>query len=126
MLKPDPTVRNETLYIFTVSLLLSVLMQSVFLIAGFWDLTVLWGNLLGLAAAVGNFFLMGITVQSALGKEAKEVQNRMKLSQMFRMLILFLIAVIGYAIPCFHLLAVILPYLFPRFAIALRPLLRKK
>ena len=40
--------------------------------------------------------------------------------------LMFLIAVIGYLIPVFNLLAVIITYIFPRIAIAVRPAFNKK
>lgn len=126
MKKIDSTVLKETANVALVTLIFSVLMQSVFLIAGKWNYTVLLGNLLGGAAAIGNFFLMGLTVQSALGLDAKDAKSRMKLSQMLRTLLLFAVAVIGYAVPVFNLLTVVIPYVFPRIAVALRALSLKK
>lgn len=125
MTKLDPTVKKETGYIFVFSLLCSMLLQAVFLLIGKWDYTVLLGNLLGLIAAVGNFLLLGITVQNALGKEKKEAGDHMKLSQRLRTLMLFAVALIGYLIPVFNIVALVIPYLFPRIAIALRPVLKK-
>ena len=122
MKKVDSTVLKETSYIAALTLVLSLLMQSVFLIAGMWDITVLLGNLLGIVAAVGNFFLMGITVQSALGREEKQIKNLMKLSQMGRMLLLFGVALIGYLVPLFNIIAVVVPFLFPRIAVTVRQL----
>ena len=122
MKKVDSTVLKETSYIAALTLVLSLLMQSVFLVAGMWDITVLLGNLLGIVAAVGNFFLMGITVQSALGREEKQIKNLMKLSQMGRMLLLFGVALIGYLVPLFNIIAVVVPFLFPRIAVTVRQL----
>ena len=122
MKKVDSTVLKESSYIAALTLVLSLLMQSVFLIAGMWDITVLLGNLLGIVAAVGNFFLMGITVQSALGREEKQIKNLMKLSQMGRMLLLFGVALIGYLVPLFNIIAVVVPFLFPRIAVTVRQL----
>lgn len=126
MKKIDRTVLKETGYIFAFTVILSVLMQSVFLIITKWNYTVVLGNLLGIISAVGNFLLMGITVQSALNKEQKEASNLMKLSQMLRLFLLFFIALIGYFVPVFNLIAVVVPYTFPRIAIALRSLFIKK
>ena len=66
MKKTDPTVKKETIYIAVWTVILSVFIHSVFLILKRWDLTVLYGNLLGIFLAVLNFFLLGRTVQSAL------------------------------------------------------------
>ena len=125
MKKFDPAVRAQLLYVAAATLILSVLLQAVFLVIGYWDYTVLLGNLLGIVAAVGNFLLMGLTVQSALDKEAKDAKNFMKLSQTMRVLLLFVIAVVAYVVPVFNVLAAVIPYLFPRFAIAFRPLIKK-
>ena len=125
MKKVDSTVRFETLYIAAFALIFSGLMQSVFLMLQKWDYNVLFGNLLGAFAAVLNFFLMGLTVQSAVLKEEKEAKNLIKLSQGLRFLMLVAFAVIGYTVPVFNVIAVIIPYLFPRIAIAIRPLFFK-
>ena len=58
MLKVDKTVLKETKYIAAVTVILSVLLQAVFLIIHKWNYTVLLGNVLGAAAATGNFFLI--------------------------------------------------------------------
>lgn len=126
MKKVDSTVLKETGYVCLVSLILSILMQSVFLVAGKWNYTVLLGNILGFVAAVGNFFLMGLTVQSSLSLDVKDAKSRMKLSQMLRTLFMFVIAAIGYIVPVFNLLTVVIPYIFPRIAVAIRSLTIKK
>ncbi len=125
MKKIDPTIKKETLYITAFVIIFSVLMQSVFLIIGKWDVEVLFGNILGAAAAVGNFFLMGLTVQASLEKEEKEAKNIIKLSQSARLFLLFGVALAGYLIPVFNIIAVVIPFLFPRIAVMLRPLADK-
>ncbi len=126
MKKIDSIVVKETFYIAAFTLILSALMESIFLVLGKWDFTVLLGNALGFVAAVGNFLLLGITVQNAVLKEEKDAKYLMKLSQTARLFLMFLIAVIGYLIPVFNLLAVIITYIFPRIAIAVRPAFNKK
>lgn len=126
MKKVDSTVIKETKFIGAVTLILSLLLQSVFLILSLWNYTVLLGNILGIIAAVGNFFLLGLSVQSAVQKSEDDAKNTMKLSKTLRFLMLFIIAAIGYVTPIFNTIAVIVPYLFPRIAIALRPILIKE
>lgn len=125
-MKLDKTVLRETIYIFGFACILSLLMEAVFIIAGAWDITVLLGNLLGLIAAVGNFLLMGITVQVSLTKDEKKAKSLVKVSQMGRLFMLLAIALIGHLVPIFNLLAVVITYLFPRIAILFRPLFNKK
>ena len=125
-MKPvDKAVRQMTLYVAGWTLVFSLLMQAVFLVCGWWNLTVLLGNLLGGAAAVGNFFLMGLTVQNAVQKDEKDAKQLMKASQSGRLLLLLGVAVIGAAIPAaFNLWATLLSLFFPRLAVMLRPLFK--
>lgn len=122
-------MRRETIYIALWVIIFSVLMQAVYLIVsfwipGFWNYTVLLGNLLGAAAAVLNFLLMGITVQKALLREEKDAKNLLRMSQTYRMFGLIAVAVIGIAAPCFDMWSVVIPLLFPRVAVAIRPLFK--
>ena len=126
MKKIDKVVVKETIYIAMSTLLMSVLMESVFLILDKWTPAVLFGNILGYIAAVGNFFLMGLTVQNAMTLEGKAQENRIKLSQMGRLFLLFAVAAVGCLVSVFEPLAVLIPYLFPRIAIMFRPLIKKQ
>lgn len=125
MLKLDSAVKRETEYVAVVTLILSALMQSIFLIAGGWDYTVLLGNLFGGGVAVLNFFLMGLTVQTSLGLEEKEARDRVKLSMTLRMLLLALCAALGVLLPCFSVLSTLISLFFVRIAVAVRPLAGK-
>jgi hypothetical protein len=125
MKKIDQVVLKETLYVSACVLIFSALTQAVFLFIGKWDYTVLLGNLLSASAAILNFLLMGIGVQNAVTKDEKEAKNLMKISQLYRSILLLVITVIGVALRCFNTWSVIIPLFFPRIAIMLRPLLDK-
>ena len=125
MAKVDKTVIKETKYISVCILILSALMQAVFLVIRKWDYTVLLGNALSGVFSALNFFLMGLSVQKALGKEEKEAKNTMKVSQAYRNLMLLVVVVIGLVFPAFNRWAVIIPLFFPRIAVSLRPLADK-
>ena len=126
MKKLDATVKKETLFISAITFILCVLMQSVFLISGAWDLKVLYGTLLGFSASVLNFLLMGYTVQTAVLKEEKDAKSLMKLSQTLRFIMLIVIVSLAYLIPIFNIIAVAVPLLFPRIAIIIRQITIKK
>lgn len=121
----DPAVKKETLYILGTSILLSVVMELIFWLAGHMDYTVPLGNLLGVGISVLNFFLMGLTIQKSIGLDEKAASDKLKLSQMLRMLMVIALTAVGVGLPCFHALAVVIPLFFPRIAIAFRPLLDK-
>ncbi len=126
MKKIDSAVRRECVYIAAVTLILSLLMQAVFLIGGWWDYTVLLGNLWGAVIAVGNFLMLAASVTRAVGKEEKEAAEILRASRTTRTFLQFLFALIGVLIPVCHLLAVLIPLFFPRIGIALYPYVLKK
>ena len=126
MAKINATVLRETRYIAVFSLVLSVLMQAVFLIVlRRFDYTVLLGNLYGLAVAVGNFLFMGIGVQKAVEKDEKGAKNVLRFSQTIRFFAVFALMALGVIIPVFDPIAVIIPVFFPRIAIAAMQLRKK-
>ena len=120
--KVDPTVRKETGFIAGFVLVGSLAMEAVYLLLGAWTLPVLLGNLLGAALAVGNFLLMGLTIQKALGKSEEDAKKLMKLSQQLRMLMLLVGCVLSGALACFDLVATLIPLLFPRIGVMIRGL----
>lgn len=116
-MKVEKIVAKETTYIAFWTLVLSVLMQAVFLFLHKWDYTVLLGNLWGGIISVLNFFCMGLFVQKAVSKDAEEAKKIIKLSQSVRMLVLFVLVVIGVLLPCFSAISVVLPLFFSRIGI---------
>lgn len=123
--KIDPTVKRMTVYIAACVLVLSLMMQAVYLVIGAWNVTVLLGNLLGAFAAVLNFFLMGLTIQRSLTFAEEDAKKFIRVSQSLRMLMILVFCAIGAALPCFDLLAVILPQFFPRIGTMLWPRFEK-
>ena len=125
MAKINPTVKSETLYIGCWVTILSVILQAVFLILGKWDYTVLLGNLLADVLSIGNFLLLGLTVQRAVEKEQDEAKTMMKLSLTLRNVLLFVVIVVGIVLPWFNTWAVLIPVFFPRIAMLFRGCFKK-
>ena len=150
-MKVQPAVQAETKKMALGVGVLTVLMIAVFLVIRQFDYTVVLGALLGFAAAVGNFFLMALTVQKVTGNmpvlpkneeeteetedeekeqplsdEARQAGKQMQLSFLLRMLMLGGVAALAVTAPIFHPWAALLPMLFPRVVIALRSLFEKK
>ena len=110
----DPIIKRDAKYIAMVVVILTVLMEVIFLIIGKWDVTVLLGGLLGAAAAMLNFWLMALSVQKSLEKEEKDAKGAMKVSHSMRMLMLVVVCAIAALLPgVFNLLATVIPLLFP-------------
>ena len=124
MSKIDDTVRRETVYIAVWVLILSVVMQAVFLVVGQWKVSVLLGNVLSAAAAIANFLFMGITIQKAVDKKQKDAAQMMKFSQTARLFMQFALAAVG--VLFFNPIASVVPLFFPRIAVAFRPYIGNK
>ncbi len=124
--KVDAEVKKSTCYIALIVLIGSLLMQAVFILIGKWDYTVLLGNLLGAAVAIINFFIMAQTVSAALSQDDKDKANKKtQLSRSMRMLMMLVACVIGHLAPCFSLIAVAIPLVFPSAGAMLSSLLLK-
>lgn len=127
MKKMNPVVKKETLYISLWTLILSVIMQCVFLIIGKWDWRVMTGNLLGAGAAVLNFYLMCLGVLAAVKKEdEKDAKAMIRMSQSLRTFMLLAFAAAGAVFTCFNTWTVLISLFFPRIAILFRPQFDKK
>lgn len=121
----DKTIIKETKYILNFVVILSVIMQLVFVALGRWDYKVLLGNILSGTAGVLNFFLMGLSVQKALNKDEKEAKATIKLSQTYRTFFLAAVLIIGFAVKVFNPLVVVIGIFFPRVAVSMRPVYDK-
>lgn len=126
MTKTDNTILRETKYIALCTVVLSALMQIIFIIIGRWTYKVLLGNLLSSSVMVANFFLLGRTVQKAVTQDEKESKKTVKASLSLRTLFVFAFVVLGVVLPCFSTIATIIPLFFTRIAIAFRPLVKEK
>lgn len=154
-MKVQPAVKQETAKIAAGVAVLSVLMVAVYLIIGRFSLPVLLGTLLGAAFAIGNFFLMALTVQQAaesmngvqpppepetdaedaetaqapedeLSPEAKRARKRMQLSYTGRMALLVGMAALAFTLPCFDAVPALIAQLFPRIVIFANSILKKE
>ena len=123
MQKIDKIVWKETKYIAAWVLVLSAIMQAVFLVIDQWDVTVLLGNVLSGVAVVANFFAMALAVQRAVAEEEKQARQTMRVSNAVRMLAMFAVLAVGVLLPLFNTWTVIVPFVFPRLIVAVRPAL---
>ena len=123
----DPAVKKETGYITVWVLLLSLLMEAVFLLIRQWDLSVLFGNLGGAVLAVGNFFLLAWVVSRAVDKgKPEEAATRVKATATLRLIGVGALCALLIGVFKTNVFATLIPLLFPRVGIAFRPMLDRK
>ena len=123
----DPAVKKETGYITVWVLLLSLLMEAVFLVIRQWDLSVLFGNLGGAVLAILNFFLLAFVVSRAVDKgKPEEAAQRVKATATLRLIGVGALSALLIGVFKTNVFATLIPLLFPRVAIAFRPILDRK
>ena len=118
-MKIQKAIKDETRHIALGVLVLSVIMEAVFFLIGKWNSAVLWGNVLGGAYAVLNFFILGLTVQKVANDgDEKRGKSWMQFSYSTRMFGTVVIVFLGLTMSCFNWVAVLLCQFFPRITIA--------
>ncbi len=91
------------------------------------DYRIFLSGILGGVVTVANFYLMAVTVQDvAATKDQDQARQKMKLSYSWRMGIQLVWVILVALLPCFQLVAGILPLLFPSWGMKLSVLWRKK
>lgn len=115
-MKVCDTVRKETIRVALGVLIGDAVMLAIFFALHKLDYTVLLGALLGTVAAVGNFFMMGLAVQRALNDpdHAKRIVQR---SYTLRMIAMAAVLIVGFVLPWFHRIALVVPFLLPSLTI---------
>ncbi len=95
----------------------SGLMIGVFALVGQFQLSVIWGALLGALVAIFNFIYLAFSVQKAAG-DLDRAQLIMKSSYSTRMVIIAIALIATYVCKDYiHPVAVVIPLLLPRFTI---------
>ena len=126
----DPAVKKQTGYIAVWVILLSLVMEAVFLLLRKWDLSVLFGNLGGAVISIGNFFLMALIATRAMNRgvesgKPEEAAARVKATAMVRLLGCVLLCVLLIAVFKTNVYATLIPMLFPRIGIVFWPKFNK-
>lgn len=108
----------------------TAVMMLVFALAGFFDLSVLWGGLAGAVLSIGNFFFMALGTSLAADKAENQDVNGGTLlvrnSYMLRLIVLFVVLVVCAKTGVFNLIALVLPLVFVRPTLAAAEFFRKK
>lgn len=123
----DPAVRRESAFAAIASLIGTVAVQLIFVAVGLWDLSVLWGGLIGLAVSTLNFFLMSLTMQKAIETgDQSRATGIIRLSYLWRTLFMLGVLVLSLVVDAIHWIPVVASFFYIRIAITARQLLAKK
>ena len=130
-LKLQKAVKDETVFVALGSIILSVIMVIVFFVLhGVFpekvpmDLPVIIGAVGGCAVAIGNFFLMAVTVQKVAGIENYDQAYRsMQVSYRYRTFLQLIWCVLTMVLGFINPVAGMLPLLWPSLLIKGRGIL---
>lgn len=121
---------RETLSVLIGEAVLTGVMIGVFALLGKYDLTVLWGGIIGAAVATANFFLMalgtGLAADKAQQQDAKSGQALIHMSYLGRMIGLFIILAICAKSGLCNVLTLVIPLVFVRPILTIREIFKKK
>lgn len=117
-MKVQEATKRETFHIAVGTALFALVMNLVFACLKKWELSVLWGTLLGGGWAVGNFFLLGLTVQRMVADpDEKRGKMMLQLSYSLRMLFTIGVVVLAIKLPGVNWPAAVIALFFPRLTI---------
>jgi hypothetical protein len=131
-MKLQKAVVNETKTILIGSLIGTAVMLAVFAVIGKFSMGVIWGTLLGLAAAVGNFFMMALMVQKATESELPgetedertgRIRRMVQLSYTQRRLFQAGVVIVAMVVPAINWIPTVIELIFPTVTIYLRQIL---
>ena len=109
-MKLSPAILKETKHIAIGVLIGDAVMIAVFALLKRLDYTVFLGAALGSIAVIINFLLLGIKAQQAM-QDPDRARVIIQRSYTFRMLFMVAVMAVGVAAPCFHTVAVVIPFL---------------
>ena len=121
-MKLAPSIKKETGHIALGVLAGDAVMLAVFALLKRLDYTVVLGAALGSAAAILNFLFMAMNLQKAMD-DPDRAKLLVQKAYTQRMLGMVVVMIIGFVAPCFHVVAVVIPFLLPSVTIKVMQLL---
>lgn len=118
-------MRSLLPYYLVVNAVYFAIVLVLFFALGF-DYTLITGAVFGNIVCVINFYILGITAQIAVKKNAKAAQTYMNTMYCVRYLGLFAAMSIAALVPFINLFTAIIPLLFPKIVITIRTFREKE
>ena len=121
---------RETIPVIIGEAILTGVVIGIFGLLGKYDVTVLWGGIIGAVLATANFFLMalgtGLAADKAQQQDVKGGQALVYLSYSGRMIGLFLILVLCAKSGYCNVLSLVIPLAFVRPILTIGEIFKKK
>ena len=118
-------ITKEIIKMLMSIFIMLIIMVLFFAIFGYFNLPVIFGALLGGIVAFLNFFFLAVSVENAV-KEDKNPKIVVASSYSLRMLFIGVMIVVAIKSPYFNYVAMVIPLIFPRIAIMITNLIKKR
>ena len=132
-MKITRAVKEATTIVALGVLLLSLLMQGVYLLvvllspALTWHYSFVLGNLLMGTAVILNFFLMALSINGAVEGDPELAQKRVRFNHTLRSLMMVAFLVLAFLLPnVFNIVATAVPVTFPQIAVIVYNVFHRK
>ena len=128
-MKLNQAIIKELRYVAAALGVCTALICAVFAVLHKFSYTVVLGAVWGSVFAFLNVWLLARRVQRVSDcpeEEKKIAQNQLRTSYFSRMMLTAFAIVVGIIAPCFHYIAVLLPFLVPQFVMMLRRAVTRK
>lgn len=98
-------------------LILTALMLVIFAVIKKFDITVLWGALLGCGFTILSFLMLSVSVQMSVDRSKNGAQGLMGISYTVRLMLTATMVILAIKLPVFNYIAAVIPLIFPRLVI---------
>ena len=123
----DAESKKNLLKISVGSIVCSAIVAAVFIIIGQFDLSVVFGLLIGLVLSIGNFYAMSVTVAKALETgDENEAKKRIRNSYLIRTGIMVAVIAVSIIVKQINPIPVLLSVFYVRLTIFITGLFEKK
>ena len=114
----DTGLRKEIIRMCIGVSVMSVIMIAGFAVFGRFDISVLYGALLGTTVTLLNFFFLALSVSHVVNKhDEKNAKLFMNISYFLRIILIAVTVAVAIKFPFFNAISVILPFVFERLVI---------
>lgn len=110
-------MRTNVIKVSIGVIILTAVMLGVFAVIKKFDITVLWGALLGCGFTVFNFFMLSVSVKMSVDRSKNGAQGLMGVSYTVRLMLTAAMVILAIKLPVFNYIAAVIPLIFPRLVI---------
>lgn len=119
-------VKTDVLRVTAGNFILGAVMVLIFLLAGRFSLSVLWGALLGNAFVSLSFLWLAVSVSKNVEKDPKNAQQRVSATYTYRLLAAAAVILIAVKFDVFNWVSTVIPLFYQRLVVMAAGKMRAK